>query len=150
MNISLYKCRSEKQKLNKTLAAEKEFTGYLKDGCSVIKPVFMIEDTNLSLYNYAYISEFHRYYFISDIIAVRTGLWELHLDVDVLMSFQNDIEDLKVILSDTQDDGANLYLSGEQWKTNVKTKTDVINFPSGLSNTGQYILITAGGAGGIS
>lgn len=145
MDITLYKMRSEKQKLDKDLTADREYTGYLRDQSSVIDPVFMIEDTNLSLYNYAYIPNFNRYYFIDDIIAVRTGLWELHLSVDVLMSFNDDIKDLHVILEDSQSEGASDYISGDQWTSKVKTKTDIINFSNGLLESGEYILITAGG-----
>lgn len=144
MVITLYKMKSEKQKLNKDLESDDEYTGYLKDQCSVINPVFMVEDDNPSLYNYAYIPAFHRYYFIDDIISVRTGLWELHLSVDVLMSFKNDIKEMHVILSDSEDVGSD-YISGEQWTAQVKTKTDILNFSNGLLDTGEYILITAGG-----
>lgn len=145
MVITLYKMTSEKQKLSKHLKSEEEYSGYLKDQSSIIKPVFMIEDDNPSLFNYAYIPAFDRYYFIDDIISVRSGLWEIHLSVDVLMSFKNDIKEMNVILSDSQKDGASDYISGEQWTTKVKTKTDIINFPSGLLDSGEYILITAGG-----
>lgn len=135
---------SEKQKLNKHLESDEEYTGYLKDQSSVINPVFMIEDDNPSLYNYAYIPAFHRYYFIDDIISVRSGLWEIHLSVDVLMSFKNDIKEMEVILSDSEDNGSD-YIAGEQWTAKVKTKTDILNFSNGLLDSGEYILITAGG-----
>lgn len=38
--------------------------------------------------NYLYIKEFERYYFIKNITAVRTNLWELDCEVDTLMSFK--------------------------------------------------------------
>lgn len=146
MVIYLYKNRSEKEKLEKTLASELEMSGYLRDESSVIEPVFRIESgADLSRYNYVEIPAFHRYYYITDIIVIRTGLWELHFAVDVLMSFRSDIYALDVILSDSETNGASNYLSGEQWRSTVKTKTDILNFSSGLLDTGEYILITAGG-----
>lgn len=41
--------------------------------------------------NYAYIPEFNRYYFINDIISVRKNIWQLVMNVDVLMSYKDHI-----------------------------------------------------------
>ena len=41
--------------------------------------------------NYAYIPEFNRYYFINDIISVRKNIWQLIMNVDVLMSYKDEI-----------------------------------------------------------
>ena len=121
------------------------FSGTLREETSIISPVVLMELENPSSYNYAYIPEFGRYYFINDIVSVRKGLWRISMRVDVLESFKNYILDLGVILSDSENTGAENYLSGDVWKTKVKEKTDIINFPSGLSETGHFILITAGG-----
>lgn len=121
------------------------FSGTLKEETSIISPVVLMELENPSNYNYAYIPEFRRYYFISDIVSVRKGLWRISMKVDVLESFKNYILDLGVILSDSENIGSENYLSGDVWKAKVKEKTDIINFPSGLSETGHFILITAGG-----
>lgn len=145
MNIKLYKNNSEKNKINKSLTGEVVYTGTLRDETSIINPMVLIHATNLSLYNYAYIPEFHRYYFIRDMVSVRDGLWRVSMSVDTLMSFKDDILDLNVILSDTESTGQSDYYSGSQWRALVKTKTDIINFSSGLLNNGEYILITAGG-----
>lgn len=45
--------------------------------------------------NYAYIEEFNRYYFISNISVVRNNLWLLELSCDVLMSYAYDIKNLE-------------------------------------------------------
>lgn len=145
MDITLYKNHSEKNKIGKNLTGAVEYTGTLRDEASVINPVIMIHAENLSLFNYAYIPQFHRYYFIRDIVSVRNGLWRVSMDVDALESFKDGILNLNVILSDTETTGQTDYLSGEQWRANVKAKTDIIQFSSGLNDNGQYILITAGG-----
>ena len=41
--------------------------------------------------NYIYIPEFNRYYFITDIVSVRTNMWRLNMHVDVLMSYKDSI-----------------------------------------------------------
>lgn len=145
MEIILYGNQSEKNKLNKLLITPYTLTGTLKQECSISNPVFMINDENPTGYNYAYIPEFNRYYYISDMVSVRNDLWRLHLSVDVLMSFKDYIVNIPVILSDTESTGSEFYLSGNVWKSKVKELTDIINFPSGLNQNGEFILITAGG-----
>lgn len=145
MDINLYKNHSEKNKIGKSLTGEVTYSGSLRDETSVINPVILLEAENLSQYNYAYIPQFHRYYFIRDIVSVRTGLWRVTLDVDVLESYKTGIKNLNVILSDSETDGAQNYLNGAQWVSKVKAKTDIIKFSNGLRENGTYILITAGG-----
>lgn len=147
MDIVLYVNNSERQAITKTLTNGLTLTGSLRNESSVINPTILIETSNPSSYNYAYIPEFGRYYFITDMVSVRTNLWRMSLSVDVLMSFRNQILNLDVIVSDVSlgEPEFSTYMEGEQWKSTVKTKTDVINFPNGLLNSGEYILITSGG-----
>lgn len=145
MNIKLYVNSSEKNKIGKTLTDEMILSGNLKDATDLIKPSVMIEGSDFSGYNYAKIPAFNRAYFIESMEVIRTGLWRLNLTVDVLESFKSEIKNQKVIISDSEENGANNYLSGEQWKTKVKSLTDIINFSNGLNSSGEYILITVGG-----
>ena len=145
MELTLYVNHSEKNQLGKTLDSGLTLTGNLKDETSIINPVILIQADNVSGYNYAYIKEFNRYYFIDDIVSVRTGLWKVKLSVDVLESFQAEIKNLSVILKNTETTGATNYMVGDVWKTNVKETTNIMNFPNGLSDSGEFILITAGG-----
>lgn len=145
MDIYLYNNTSEKTRVSKTLLNEQKYTGTLRDEASIMSPVFMIEEVNPVGYNYCYIPAFGRYYFIEDITSVRNGLWSLSCMVDVLMSFSDDIRNLSVIVDRSENTQNNNYLVSDVWKTTVRDKTDILNFPSGLSNEGEFILITAGG-----
>lgn len=145
MDIVLGTIADESNKLNKTISNVINISGTLRQETSVINPSVLIEAQNLSGFNYMYIYEFGRYYFITDIVSVKNGLWRVTGKVDVLMSFKDGIETCPVILANTEVTQLDKYMSGEMWKTQVKSKTDVINFPSGLNNTGEYILITSGG-----
>ena len=145
MTITLYTNNDEKNKLNKTLSDGLTLTGTLRDECSIERPVILIDADNITEYNYFYIEEFDRYYFRTALTSVRNGLWRLEGKTDVLMSFKDAILASNVILRDSETTGANNYAAGNQWQTLVKTKTDIINFPSGLLDEGEFILITAGG-----
>lgn len=147
MNLSLFVNNSEKNKLDKSLSNELKFNGKLREESSVVNPSIMIQATNPSSYNYAYIPEFNRYYFITDMVSIRTGIWEISMHVDVLMSFKDSIKGTSIILSDTETTGQTNYMSGEQWATEVKNTTTIKMFPHSLPTTGKYILITAGGQG---
>lgn len=144
--ISLFKTNSENNRVVKTLTDEKQLSGELRNQTSVLNPSIRIESAdNISTYNYAYISEFSRYYYITDIVSVRTNCWVISLRCDVLMSYKDEIQGLNVILDNTQETGLSNYLSSPNWVSLVKTKTDIKAFPSGLSEQGEFILITAGG-----
>ena len=144
--ISLFKTGSENSRVVKTLTDEKQLSGELRNQTSVLNPSIRIESAdNISIYNYAYIPEFGRYYYITDIVSVRTNCWTVSLRCDVLMSYKDEIQGLNVILDNTQETGLSNYLASPNWVNLVKTKTNIKVFPSGLSEQGEFILITAGG-----
>ena len=49
--------------------------------------------------NYVKIVEFNRYYFINDIISIRNNLWRLDMHFDALMSYKENIKDLKALIT---------------------------------------------------
>lgn len=149
MIIFLHKTTSERNKIIKEFNSNDSLTlaGSLRAECSLLHPVILVEISGSSIaqYNYCYIPEFGRYYFINNIESVRTNVWRIHCNVDVLMSYSQQILNLNVIVSDETSPDNETYMSGEVWNTTVRTKTDVINFPNGLLDNGEYILITSGG-----
>ena len=145
MLIKFYNNTSEKNVLSKTLTNEIITTGWLREESDIHSPVVTIETSNITNYNYAYIPEFGRYYFISEITSVRTGFWRVSMVCDVLMSFRTYILNSYGIIDHTQITDISEYMRSDIWQTLVKDKTDIINFPNGLLDSGEYILITAGG-----
>lgn len=145
MNLRLCVNNSEKNKINKSLTAGVTLSGTLRNESNVVTPSIIINIENPTIYNYAYIEDFGRYYFITDYISLRTGIWQINLKSDVLMSFKDSILASNVLINNTETTGKNNYLSGSNWVSNCKAKTDILTFSQGLLNDGQYILITAGG-----
>ena len=145
MDIFLFINNSEVNKIGKSLSNEIHLSGSLREESNVVTPNILIEIENPSSYNYAFIPQFNRYYFIKEIVSVRNGLWRILLESDPLESFKNEILSNSVIISDTEITGAFNYLSGDVWKSSVKESTDIVQFPNGLLNSGEFILITAGG-----
>ena len=93
-SVMLYENSDETHTVFKTLSAGKEYKGTLREGSSIVNPVILIEDPSRLKANYAYISDFNRYYFITDIISVNFNLWEVHMNCDVLMSYREGIRGL--------------------------------------------------------
>jgi len=146
MQIRLFHNKSPNNKIGKELVSGATFIGSFRDSSKILKPSVMIEATDVRGYDYAYIPEFDRYYYITEKTSYRTGLWLIDMEVDVLETYKNDIKNLSCIIEATEGYGGNNYLpNSESWVSTVKAKTDIINFSSGLLNNGEYILITAGG-----
>ena len=98
MNVTLYKNTSEKTKVGKTLASASVHTGTLREGCEVVNPTIIVEGDNLSDFNYMYIPEFHRYYFITGITSIKKGLWQIDGHCDVLESYKEQIKTQKAVV----------------------------------------------------
>ena len=144
MEIILYNNISEKNKIGKDITLVATLTGSIKDPSSLIRPKIVIEYSDPTAFNYVYISEFGRYYYVGDITILNTNILMISLIVDVLESFKTSILSQHVIIDKNQNVFSN-YLPDDNLVTLVKSKTDIVNFPSGLLDDGEFILITAGG-----
>ena len=81
---------SKKKNSTATPSSNSEpLSGTLREGCSVIKPIIGFELSRLTFanWNYAYISDFYRYYYIQDWVW-DDGLWWAYMEVDPLASFK--------------------------------------------------------------
>ena len=95
MTITLYNNGSENNKITKVLSNSIQLTGTVKDVTNVENPEILFDmGTSASSYlnrNYAYISEFGRYYFIVDKNIEGNKLIRMKLKIDVLMSYADTI-----------------------------------------------------------
>lgn len=145
MIINFYRTTDEKNKLSKRLTDRLSLQGALKESTSIVNPVVTVELTEPPLYNYAEIPSFKRFYFVDEVESIRNNLWRITMSVDVLMSYASEIRALNVITDASEAVNNSNYLDGDQWVRTVKDSTTIINFPAGLNENGEYILITAGG-----
>lgn len=142
MNILLYKTTNANNDLNKTISDKVELVGSLREASSIIAPSILIQSNPIG-YNYAYIPEFGRYYYIKNITAFRKGAYIVDLKCDVLMSFREEILNMSGIVSRLTD--------GDDYATrDIKTKClethRRLDFPeTPFTRNGSYILISKGG-----
>ena len=145
MDIKLYYNTSDNKTIRKNLINEFSLTGTLRDSCSLIEPVINIESSNVLRFNYAYIPDFQRYYFVKEIINLRKNIWTLELEVDTLMSFKGDILALQVVVDKQSSDSiGDEYIDDGSLVADNNTFTTIYNLSKGFNDHGEYILITAG------
>ena len=95
MKICLYKCTAEPNRVDKKsyLSTPFPIDGTLTLDCSMTDPIIELEKTNpiYYQYNYLYIPDFKRFYFITNWLNVANNLWQLQAHVDVLYTYVNEI-----------------------------------------------------------
>lgn len=68
------------------------YTGNLTQESGIVSPSVIMDFGNTApAYNYAYITEFGRYYWITEITSIGGGLWRVSMTVDVLATYKSDI-----------------------------------------------------------
>lgn len=151
MQVILCNNASESNIINKTVEDIISVNAIIKGNISVETPNLLLSFTQDSNHiNYMKIPEYHRSYFITDIIDLTGSRYEIRGKVDVLESFKNDILRLSAIIDKQQNVSMdNLYLDDNSFVVENTEFNSVINFPHGFNDNGEYILITAGGGGGI-
>ena len=146
MEIKLYKTSSPRKKLVKDLTDGITLTGALRGQSSVMSPSLQIQDIAVIGYNYCYIPDFGRWYYINGIDALRANLFELSLGIDVLMTYAEAIRNNAAIIDKVQPQkGAMPYINDGSYVSTNKMYQTIINFSGGFNDNGEFILITAGG-----
>ena len=145
MEIKLYKTSSPRKKLVKDLTDGITLTGTLRGQSSIMSPSLQIQDIAVIGYNYCYIPDFRRYYFITSINAVSNEIYDVKFTTDVLMSFRGEILQYPVIVDkQTQEVNGDEYIDDSSLVTDNLLFSTVYNFSRGFLDNPEYILITAG------
>lgn len=136
-------------KINKTpdidLHTIKTVSGELKEECTLVDPVIMIEHSgSFTGINYAYIEQFGRYYFIKNAESVSNGLWSVEMHTDVLKSFASSIMSSPAIVARSSSN-FNMMLNDDHYFTQENPYVFTKNFPSGFdTSTASYVLALVG------
>lgn len=145
MTIQLYTNLSDNAVVDKKITqVGSDITGTLREGCSIIDPIIKLESTvsgHLDDCNYAYITEFGRYYYINNIKCIG-NLFELHMHVDVLKTYATGIRSNSAVIA-RQEHLYNLYLQDGVFKTYSQPHIQIAQFPSGFDEF-HFIFSVAG------
>lgn len=118
-SCTFYKFSKKENSIKRPLPLEAgmvEMQIELKDSCSVVNPVLLIKVPSIVpdifMYNYCYIPEFRRYYYIDD-WSFNSGLWAGYCHVDPLASWRDYIRDASLyVMRSTYDANDNLLYDG--------------------------------------
>ena len=152
MDIILYNNASEPNEINKDITQIDTASAVIKGDISYETPTLILnyDGDVVDSINYFGIQELNRYYFITDIKNLTGGRYQVQGRVDVLESFKNSILALSAIVDKSNiSRDVNMYLDDGSYIVENKEFNTVINFSTGFNEAGEYILITAGGGGGI-
>lgn len=144
--VMLYKNESPVEKIGKTLSDSITVSDVvLKKDTSILKPVLLTNDArDVFEYNYMYIEEFGRYYFIDDIVSVNNNLWEISAHVDVLETYAAQIKANTAVVR-RQERKYNLYLDDPEFKTYNYEQIQTLKFPANdFNKTLTYVLTVNG------
>lgn len=143
MNIKFYTNLSEKNAINKNITLLNDFAGVLREESSIIDPIIVVESlSDLANCNYAYIPDFGRHYFVTNIKCVRNSYYQVSMHVDVLMTYKDQILANNAIIerNETQYD---LKINDGLFKTQQNPRIAQFEFPNGFSNW-DFVLAVAG------
>ena len=106
MQISLWSFQKRKNSTKVPAGAGTVVTCTLKEATSVMNPHFIVS-SNPSGYNYLQWGV--NYYFISDVVFVHNGVWEISCDQDVLATFASQIKTTTAFIEYADSYDARIY-----------------------------------------
>lgn len=94
MKLFLYTINDPENVVNKVLPVPYEMNIRLKSDTDLTNPSILLSSVlgvNYLDFNYCYIPQLERYYFIQSIDSVNAKIWRLTCECDVLMTYKADI-----------------------------------------------------------
>lgn len=147
LSVQLMNNSSPVEKIGKTLSAGNTYNCALKDDTSVLDPAIIIQTSdNIYTYNYMYISDFGRYYFINDIISLNNNRWMIKAHVDVLETYKTQIRSNSAVIK-RQQNLYNLYLDDPEFKTYNYERVQTLKFKNAanpFTKNLKYVLTVNG------
>lgn len=142
--VRLYNFSKKENSTARPSSGARSFSCIVKTGTGILNPTIELDiglTESPAQYNYAYIVEFGRYYFIEE-WTFSPALWTAHLSVDVLATYKTEIggASLYALRAANNYDGSiidNLYPT----KTGCTFSRDVLQIPwAGTVDRGVFIL----------
>ena len=141
MTVIFYKYNSIKNKINKTLENGLTVNDVIMhNDFDITAFELLIKDTNFnSEYNYCYIQDLGRYYFIESVEKMNGTIYKIRLTVDVLKSFSTQIENINAIITKSENPDDNFV----DCEKSENYTSEVINLTDNFNHNGNLILVTS-------
>ena len=141
MTVIFYKYDSIKNKINKTLSNGLTINDVvIQNDFDITDFELLIKNTNFnSEYNYCYIQDLGRYYFIENVERMNGTIYKIRLLVDVLKSFSTQIEKINAIITKSENPDNNFV----NCEVSENYTNEVINLTDNFNHSGNLILVTS-------
>lgn len=144
MQVQIYKTSSERHRLSKSLTNQINKTCHILDGTSITDPVIVIGyDASILSHSYAYITDFGRYYFITNMEVLPGQEIRLSLHVDVLMTYKDQIKACNARVTRSQSN-YDPMISDNLIINKVNTNITQRKIGSGFTRANQYYVLIGG------
>lgn len=90
MICTFYNVLDDERKINKTLTNSHQTTCDIINATNIINPSIIVDSAYIN-YNYVYINDLHRYYFV-DNVAISNNMIVIQLRIDVLYTYKDIIK----------------------------------------------------------
>lgn len=142
-DIGLYNNTQELNRIRKSPTLVRTLTGTFRDETNIVDPVITIEFSGtLTDVNYMKIQQLNRWYFITGIESVRTGLWRIYAHCDVLYTYADGILATEAVVA-RNEKRWNLFLNDAMFKVYSNPRIQIANFPEKFSGE-SYVLVMNG------
>lgn len=141
-NLKLYKNTSENDDVVKNLTDEKIVAGFTRTVVDMLHPVIQLAGIEINIYNYCYVQELQRYYYIENVTAAPNGIYTLSMRVDVLMTYYDDIMASSGLITKNRE--YNPYMG--EYDAESRYTLEKHEFENGFDySKGDFVLITMRG-----
>lgn len=142
MLIKFYNTKSSNNTINKVLTDETEYNIRFKDMTDMLFPVIQLQSEDLIMFNYAFIPNFKRYYFVQKIELFPNGIYVIILKGDVLESFKDEILDCEGYV--TKQANINQYYNAD-YASETRKEVDIYKSDKTLTDENSVVITTIGG-----
>ena len=143
--IDLYKYTDRENTVNKTLTDPTTIEGFMRDAVNILQPVIRLKHTGVFDYNYCFVRELNRYYFIAGYTVIDNTQIELRLRIDVLKTYEDAIMGATGTVIERSD--ANKFISLRRQVFDARPNIEHIEFPQQdvFDRDGHIIMVTLNG-----
>ena len=141
MTVIFYKYNDIKNKINKTLSGGLTVNDVIMhNDFDITAFELLIKNSDFnSEYNYCYIQDLGRYYFIESVEKMNGTIYKIRLTVDVLKSFSTQIENINAIITKSENPDFNFV----DCEKSENYTSEVINLTDNFNHSGNLILVTS-------
>ena len=143
MKLLLYNNKSTSNTINKVLEDETEYNITFKDLTDITNPSIRLKTDDVPNFNYAYIPHLDRYYFINDVETFPNRMFTLHMEIDVLETYKEDI--LESVATVGRSKASNPYYDGGGYRSEVRNEHKIYESDTTVEFGENTILVTIGG-----